>query len=54
MQTLGGMSGAIIVEDPKGTVPDAIQVMREVVVILQETNLKSGNSVMQRLAVGRC
>ncbi|CAM9933337.1 unnamed protein product, partial [Ectocarpus fasciculatus] len=43
MQTLGGMSGAIVVEDPKGSLPPEIEAMREVVMVLQETNIESGS-----------
>ncbi|CAN0513144.1 unnamed protein product [Ectocarpus sp. 12 AP-2014] len=42
MQTLGGMSGAIVVEDPEGSLPPEIEAMREVVMVLQETNIESG------------
>lgn len=42
VQTLGGMSGAIIVEDPEGSRPPEIEAMREVVMVLQETNIESG------------
>lgn len=42
VQTLGGMSGAIIVEDPEGSLPPEVEPMREVVMVLQETNIESG------------
>lgn len=38
------MSGAIVVEDPEGSLPPELEVMREVVMVLQETNLESGKS----------
>ncbi|CAN0345557.1 unnamed protein product, partial [Hapterophycus canaliculatus] len=43
VQTLGGMSGAIIVEDPEGSLPPEVEAMREVVMLLQETNIESGS-----------
>lgn len=42
VQTLGGMSGAIIVEDPEGSLPPEVEAMRELVMVLQETNIESG------------
>ncbi|CAN0196867.1 unnamed protein product, partial [Scytosiphon promiscuus] len=42
VQTLGGMSGAIIVEDPEGSLPPEVEAMREIVMVLQETNIESG------------
>eukprot|EP00903_Cladosiphon_okamuranus_P017466 g16088.t1 len=42
VQTLGGMSGAIIVEDAEGSLPPEVEAMREVVMVLQETNIESG------------
>ncbi|CAB1097314.1 unnamed protein product [Ectocarpus sp. CCAP 1310/34] len=36
------MSGAIVVEDPEGSLPPEIEAMREVVMVLQETNIESG------------
>lgn len=36
------MSGAIIVEDPESTLPPEVEAMREVVMVLQETNIESG------------
>ncbi|CAN0524552.1 unnamed protein product, partial [Ectocarpus sp. 12 AP-2014] len=42
MQTLGGMSGALVVEDPEGSLPPEIEAMREIVMVLQETNIESG------------
>ncbi|CAM9732064.1 unnamed protein product, partial [Sphacelaria rigidula] len=42
VQTLGGMSGVIVVEDPPGTLSPEMKAMREVVMILQETNIESG------------
>lgn len=52
LQTLGGMSGAIIVEDPPGSLSPAMEAMREIVMVLQETNIQSGegNSVSCSLA----
>ncbi|CAM9340847.1 unnamed protein product, partial [Pylaiella littoralis] len=43
VQTLGGMSGAIIVEDPEGSLPPEVEPMREVIAVLQETNIESGS-----------
>lgn len=48
MQTLGGMSGAIIVEDPEGSLPPEVEPMREVIAVLQETNIESGENEMMR------
>eukprot|EP00752_Nemacystus_decipiens_P013464 g11926.t1 len=42
VQTLGGMSGAIIVEDPEASLPPEVEAMRELVMVLQETNIESG------------
>lgn len=36
------MSGAIIVEDPEGSLPPEVEPMKEVVMVLQETNIESG------------
>lgn len=44
VQTLGGMSGAIVVEDPEGSLPPEIEQMREVLMVLQETNIESGGA----------
>lgn len=44
VQTLGGMAGAIVVEDPEGSLPPAWEAMREVVMVMQETNLESGET----------
>lgn len=38
------MSGVIVVTDPPGTLSDSMKAMREVVMVLQETNLESGES----------
>lgn len=44
VQTLGGMSGAIVVEDPEGSLPPEVEAMREVIAVLQETNIESGEN----------
>lgn len=44
VQTLGGMSGVLVVEDPPGTLPVELEAMREVVMVVQETNVESGES----------
>lgn len=36
------MSGAIVVEDPEGSLPAEVEAMRELVLVLQETNIESG------------
>lgn len=38
------MSGVVVVEDPPGTVPVELEAMREVVMVIQETNVESGES----------
>lgn len=55
VQTLGGMSGAIIVEDPEGSLPPEVEAMREVVMVLQETNIESGerSCVLEKRGKGR-
>lgn len=52
MQTLGGMSGAIVVEDPEGSLPSEVEQMREVVMVLQETNIESGVTTGVRVVSG--
>ncbi|CAM9631032.1 unnamed protein product, partial [Discosporangium mesarthrocarpum] len=42
VQVLGGMGGAIIVEDPPDTTPMELSSMRDLVILFQEINLVSG------------
>lgn len=42
------MSGAIVVEDPEGSLPRELEAMREVVMVLQETNIESGEVLGRR------